>query len=464
MNYHALLSQTGQIVRTALIGAGEFGRTLLSQSQTIDNLHVCLVCDRDLQAARDACRRAGIPDDMIAVCDSPVSARKNLDNGRRVLVEDSALVMELPVDIVVEASGNPEAGAGNAAAAIASGKHVAMATKEADSVVGPLLHRRARSAGLIYTPVDGDQPSLLLGLLSWSHTLGLEVVAAGKSSEYDFVYAPDSETVSWRDRSIEVPGFAALWQLDPADRAGTVARRAHALAALPQRTVPDLCEMGLVVNASRLRADTPSFHVPVARTVEVPDILCPRADGGILEQRGVIDIFNCLRRPDETSFAGGVFIVVECRDAATWRILGDKGIPVGRDLGYALLYNPQHLLGVEAAVSILSAVLLNQSTGGVEVSHRCDLVARSSRDFAAGETLSITNHHHHEVDGLEPLLMEPAKATGHNPLPYYMAVEQRLTRALPAGSIVSCDMVEHDDTSPLWSLRAEQDSLTIRGN
>jgi predicted homoserine dehydrogenase-like protein len=250
-----------------------------------------------------------------------------------------------------------------------------------------------------------------------------------------------------------------LWQLAPADRAGTIARRARALAALPQRTVPDLCEMGLVVNASRLRPDTPTFHVPVARTVEVPEVLCPRADGGILDRGGVIDIFNCLRRADETSFAGGVFIVVACRDAATWRTLRDKGIPVSRDLSYALLYNPQHLLGVEAPVSILSAVLLNRSTGGVQVSHRCDLVARSTRDFAAGETLTITDHHHHEVDGLEPMLVEPAKAIGSNSLPYYMAVDKRLTRALPAGSIVRCDMVEQARASALWSLRAEQDSL-----
>ena len=459
MNYHALLSQSGQRVRAALIGAGEFGRSLVSQSQTIDNLDVRVLCDQNIETARDACRCAGIPEDAIAVCDSPASARKHLDAGRCVLVEDCALVTELPVDIVVEATGNPEAGAANAAAALASGKHVAMATKEADSVVGPLLHRRARQAGLTYTPVDGDQPSLLLGLLSWARTLGLEVVAAGKSSEYDFLYDSASSTVSWRDRRIEVPEFASLWQLSPGDRAATIAYRAQALAALPQRTVPDLCEMGLVVNASSLRPDTPTFHVPVARTVEVPDVLCPRADGGILEHTGVIDIFNCLRRPDESSFAGGVFIVIGCRDAATWRVLRDKGIPVSGDLGYALLYNPQHLLGVEAPVSILSAVILNQSSGASEVSHRCDLVARTTRDFACGETLAVTDHHHHEVAGLEPMLVEPSKATGSNPLPYYMAVERRLTRAVGRGSVIRCDMVEHDDTTTLWSLRAEQDSL-----
>ena len=77
------------------------------------------------------------------------------------------------------------------------------------------------------------------------------------------------------------------------------------------------------------------------------------------------------------------------------------------------------------------------------------------------ETLTITNHHHHEVAGLEPMLVEPAAAVGSNPLPYYMAVEKRLTRAVAAGSVITCDMVVPDDASRLWSLRAEQDSLTF---
>ena len=110
-------------------------------------------------------------------------------------------------------------------------------------------------------------------------------------------------------------------------------------------------------------------------------------------------------------------------------------------------------------MSILSAVLLGLSTGGADAAHRCDLVACASRDFAAGEVLAITDHHHHEVAGLEPMLVEPVKATGENPLPYYMAVERKLTRAVEAGEITTRDMMEPDDESALWTLRAEQDRI-----
>ena len=41
--------------------------------------------------------------------------------------------------------------------------------------------------GCVVTPVDGDQPSLLLGLVTWAQRIGFTVLAAGKASEYDFV-------------------------------------------------------------------------------------------------------------------------------------------------------------------------------------------------------------------------------------------------------------------------------------
>jgi len=78
------------------------------------------------------------------------------------------MLIQLPIDIVVEATGAPEAAAVHAEAALGGGKHVAMVSKEAVCVVGPLFQRRAKAAGLVYTPVDGDQPSLLMQLALWT--------------------------------------------------------------------------------------------------------------------------------------------------------------------------------------------------------------------------------------------------------------------------------------------------------
>ena len=380
-----------------------------------------------------------------------------LEAGTLVVVPDAALLMKLPLDVIVEATGNPEAAASSGEAAIENGKHLVLASKEAESVIGPLLSRKARDAGLVATLVEGDQPSLLLVLFTWARLLGLDVVCAGKSSEYDFVFDPETETLAWQTTEYAAPGLNEYWMLQDDSVETTLAARAEILAAVPQRTVPDLCEMGIVPNATGLRPDTPSFHVPVARAVEVPDIFRPRTEGGLLSNTGVIDVFNCLRRPDEQSFAGGVFVVVRCDNPETWEVLRGKGIPVSRSGSHAMLYNPSHLLGVEAPISILPAALLGHPTGGAEPKPVVDLVARTNRDWRAGETLTITDHHHHEVAGLEPLLVESAAAVSGNPAPYYLAAGRPLTRDVPAGTVVTIDMIEPPDSSDLWRLRADQD-------
>jgi len=466
MNYEMLFAEhRDKRVSAALIGVGEFGASLIAQSRSIAMLELRVLCDRDAARALAALQQSGIAADDIAVCDNADLALGALDKGKIVVITDAALIDQMPVDIVVEATGVPEVAAQNARAAIDRGRHVAIVSKEADSVVGPILHHLATEAGCVYTPIDGDQPSLLIGLISWARVLGLEIVAAGKSSEYDFVYDPAAQTVSWRDQTIEVPGFAELWDLPDDDVAAVLKQRRAALAAFPQRIVPDYCEMGIVSNATGLKPDLDIFHAPHARTIEVPGILRPREFGGVLGASGVlaasgiIDVFNCLRRPDEASFAGGVFIVVRCHDEATWTVLQSKGIPMSRQGDHALLYNPQHLLGIEAPISILSAALLGHSTGGSAPKPIVDLVARASRDLKTGETLEIIDAHTHAMDGVDPLLVDASPASGNNPLPYYLALGGRLGRDVPAGALLTADTVEIADDSTLRQLRRLQDAL-----
>jgi predicted homoserine dehydrogenase-like protein len=256
-------------VRAGLIGIGEFGTSLLASARRLPDLTLPVLCDRDVERAMRACLDAGGAAGDLMVCESRLDALEALDRGQTVLVEDSALMMDLPFDIVVEATGDPEVAAANADAAIDAGKHVAMVSKEADCVVGPALYHKAKQAGLVHTPVDGDQPSLLIRLVAWARALGLEVIAAGKSSEYDFVFDPSSGTVTANRRTTGAAEFAELWSLG-GDRAATLMARSEALGALPQRTVPDFCEMTIVCNATGLRPDDPGFHAPILRTVADP--------------------------------------------------------------------------------------------------------------------------------------------------------------------------------------------------
>ena len=440
-------------VAAGLIGAGEFGLSLIAQSRRMEGLSIPAVADRDVERVEASLREAGV---AAVICADRGAADGALAAGAIAICRKVEDLLALPIEIVVEATGDPEGGARFALAAIEAGRGVAMVSKEAECVVGPILAHRAREAGLAYTLVDGDQPSLLIGLVSWARVLGLPVVAAGKSSEYDYVFDTRSGVVTWTDRTAAAPALADLWLLEDRDPAGIMAERARLLADLPLRTVPDYCEMCLVANATGLVPDRPDFHAPLARTTELPDIYSPREEGGLLERRGVLDVFNCLRRTEDASFAGGVYVVVELADEKTGQLFAGKGIPVSRNRRYALIYNPSHLLGVEAPISIVAAARLRHTM--VDRTYRpvCDLAARAMRDLPAGHELAIVGLRH-AVPDLEPLLIEAAPAHGPNPLPYYMAVGRRLARPVAQGEFITADAVEAAPDSTLWRLRAEQD-------
>ncbi|MDB5857295.1 MAG: hypothetical protein JWQ76_984 [Ramlibacter sp.] len=449
---------SGPPVRVGVAGVGEFGASLAARGRYQPQLSVDAFADLEVDAALARLQAAGIARDAVEVCDSLPRALAALRAGRKVLVSDAMLLVQLPLQVLVEATGHAEAAAACAEAAIAQGQHVVMVTKEADSVVGPLLHDLARRAGVVYTPVDGDQPSLLIKLVGWVQALGARIVAAGKASEYDFVYDPRAGTLASQGRTVQAPDLAGLWELG-ADGVATVAARAQALPQFVRVSVPDLCELGVVANATGLLPDVASMHAPIARTLELPDLFCPRADGGLFSREGVVDSFNCLRRPDELSFAGGVFVVADLGDDATFRVLQGKGIPASRQGSRLLLYNPTHLLGVEATISILSAAILQRSTLGDTVRPRVDLVARATRDLPAGTRLAIAHQHTHALADMQPLLMPaaPAALDDAAPLPYYMAVGQVLSRAVRAGEMLTAAALHKPVASALWRLRAAQD-------
>src|SRR5437868_4491627 len=89
-------------LRVGVIGAGEFAGMFLAQARRLCGLDLAWVADLD--AARAAAAAPGV----------------------RVGEDAAALVAQAPVDVVVEATGSPAAGARHALAAIEAGSHVVM--------------------------------------------------------------------------------------------------------------------------------------------------------------------------------------------------------------------------------------------------------------------------------------------------------------------------------------------------
>lgn len=461
MNYHTYLAGARQ-VDACIIGTGGFGRSFLAQGLRVPLLSVRVAIDMDADTAANAMREVGIADERVRICTTPAQAREAWDAGLFIAAHDLDIVIGLPFEVVVEATGNPEAGARYSRLAVEAGKHLALVSKEVDSVIGPMLAVMAKNRGRVMTPVDGDQPSLLIGLISWAQTLGFDILAAGKSSEYDFVYDPATGTLTSNGVSVEAPDFKGLENLRERDCTAIARARASAASRLPQRAVPDLCELTVVANATGLDFDTPRLHAPIARIDEVADFLTPTESGGILSGTGKLDVFHCLRLPGEVSFAGGVFVVVACDDAATWKMLEEKGHVVSRNARAAMIYIPRHLLGLEAATSILGAAIHGVSEGAAQPRHHADLVAVADADLPAGTLLRMGGHHH-SIPDVSSAVLPAAPLAPETPAPFYLVSNRRLIRPVASGNPIRLADVEIEPESELLRMRHAQDAHFFAG-
>jgi len=461
MNYHDFYAKADRPVETCVVGTGGFGQSFLAQAQRVPLMNARIAVDRTAEGAASGLKAAGVDPRKIQICETAADARAAWEQGDFIASNDLALVADLPFDVVVEATGQPRAAARHALIAVEAEKHLALVTKELDSVVGPGLKALAAERGRIVTTVDGDQPSLLIGLATWAEVMGFHIVAAGKSSEYDFVFDPTSRRLVSNERSAEDIDLESHWALDNRDVHEILAARHQAIAGFPQRAVPDLCELMVVANATGLQPDRFDLHAPLARIHEVPTIFSHRDDGGILSGDRRLDVFHCLRKPDEISFAGGVFVVIRCDDAKSWDMLAQKGHVVSRTGANAMVFLPRHLLGLEAATSILDAAIHQTSGYGSDYKPRYDLIAVATEDLPAGTFLSMGGHHH-TISGVTAEFRHAGPLTAAAPAPFYLAADCRLTAPVSKGQEIRMNDIELPEASALETLRRTQDNRFFR--
>jgi predicted homoserine dehydrogenase-like protein len=446
-------------VSAGIIGCGSFGAAIVTQSSIVPRLKIPIVADVNVEAGRSAFLQAGVENDNIVVCDNRTNAVCAMEAGKSVVVQDGMILMELPLDVITIATRVAEIGAFYAYQAIQHDKHVVMVDKEADSVVGSILKHLADKAGVVFTTDDGDQPGLLMGLVSWARSIGLEVLCGGNM--HDCLYNPVELTVKQGGNVVKLHD-EDKWAFDPipAGKAQLYHNaRCQILAELMQDNDDGdtICHIAVSANGTGLLPDSPIGHRPVARFTELPEILCPAEDGGILKTRGAVDIPIILRTENEPHGGGGVFVVVANDNAHSRDIMIGKGLLTNSRRSAMLIYRPYHLCGAETAMSILCAGLLKVPTGSSVLVPRVDMVAKSARNFKTGEILG-------EEPGslglnleLRALLIPSVPITGNHPVPFFMLEGKRLSRDISSDTIVTHDMIIPPQDSFLWSLRKQQD-------
>jgi len=466
MVYHHLYSKFAKKdqVRVGIIGAGNYGTAIITQDPYTPLMSVIAIADISLDAAKGAYLKAGIEPSQLAQCDTAAEAQAAIEQGLRVYTGRSEIIPEIPsVDIVCESTGAPEASARYALSAIEHGKHLAMITKDCDVTIGPILKALAKEAGVVYTPVDGDQHGLLIQFYEWAKSIGLTVISGGKATDGEFVYDEAAGTVTIKtDKPIHAP-FVEMIQIAEEDRPWLgmipegraeeyVAARARILARLPQPGSYDLCEMAIGGNYTGLTPAVDTlYHAPL-RITEIPVAYAERKDGGLFDRPGALDLATCFRAPTESGLGGGVFLVVRCDNAYSNHVLTTKGQIANYDDSAAVIYRPYHLCGVETSSSILLAGLLNIDTGSDDYRPRFDLVKVAARDIKAGEVFG--NDHSPQ---LTARIVPAQPVAPGNLASAHLLTGNRATVDIPEGTVITYDMVAEPEGSTLWRLRRLQD-------
>ena len=294
----------------------------------------------------------------------------------RFVEDGGALIAADDVDVVIEATGHPPAGVTHARQAMREGKDIVMVNVEADVLAGPLLAREAAAAGIVYSMAYGDQPALTCELVDWGRLCGFEIVAAGKGTQYLPVYHASTPATVW-------------------DYYGLTAAQAEAARMNSQMFNSFLdgtksgIEMAAIANATGLTPAPDGLTFPPCGTDDLPHVMRPRDEGGLLHHKGQVEVVSSRERDGRPVFRDlrwGVYVVFEAPNdyaAACFRQYGLVTDATGR---YAAMYKPFHLIGLELNVSIFSAALRREPTGGM-TGFRGDVVATAKRRLAAGEVL-----------------------------------------------------------------------------
>lgn len=441
MNLHRMLQQRaadGRPLRVGLIGAGKFGTMYLSQALRTPGIHLVGVADLQPARAKAALRRVGWPADRLGARSFADAAKR----GTTRIVDDAFALISAPeVDVVIDATGHPAAGIAHVLACCEHGKHVVMVNVEADALAGPLLARRAREAGIVYSLAYGDQPALICEMVDWARTAGFEVVAAGKGTKYLPEYHASTPDTVW-------PHYG----ITPEDaRAGGM--NAQMFNSFLDGTKSAI-EMAAVANATGLTPAPDGLGFPACGVDDLPHLLRPASEGGLLHHRGQVEVISSVerdRRPVFRDLRWGVYVTFAGDTDYVRRCFREYGLHTDSSGTYTAMYKPYHLIGLELGVSVASVGLRREPTGAAD-GWRGDVVATAKRDLKAGETLDGEGGF--TVFGK---LMPASDSLAAGGLPLGLAHGVVLRRPVATGRPVRWSDVEIDGRVPAVAFRREME-------
>ncbi len=427
-------AEVGKPLRVGLIGAGKFGSMFLAQAQRAPGIHIVGIADIRPDAARSNLEYVGWTAEQYAAANLDDAAR----TGATCVTDDAqALIQHPAVDIVIEATGHPPAAVEHCLSAFTHGKNVVNVTVEADAFCGYGLALQAAKAGVLYSMAYGDQPALTCDLVDWARTCGFIVTAAGRGHKWLPEYRQSTPETVWD-----------YWGLT-AEQAERGRLNPKMFNAFLDGSKPAI-ESAAIANATGLAVPQSGLLLPPGSVDDIPTLMRPKAEGGVLEHEGMVEVVSSLTRdgtPIANDIRKGVWVcfrgdtdyIKNCFEE--YQVTTD---PSGR---YMALYKKWHLIGLELAYSVASIGLRGEATG-VARHFNGDVVALAKRDLVAGEILDGEGGYT-VSGGLRPA----AASVEAGMIPLGLAHNVKLLRPVKDGQPITWADVQADETSAAYKLR-----------
>jgi len=443
VSLHAQLQRraaAGKPIRVGLIGAGKFGSMYLAQVPRTPGVHLAAIADLAPDGARRNLARVGWDDARARAASLDDAIR----SGTTHISDDwQALVAHPALDVVVECTGHPIAAVEHCLAAFAHRKHVVNVTVEADAFCGPLLARKAAEAGVVYSLAFGDQPALICDLVDWARTCGFPVIAAGRGHKWLPHFSESTPETVW--------GYYGLTP-DQAKRGGLNPKMFNSFLDGSKPSI----ESTAVANATGLSVPGNGLLYPPGSVDEIPSLMRPREDGGVLEKKGMVEVISSLRAdgtPIPYDIRMGVWVTVEAETEYIKNCFEEYNAHTDPSGRYFTLYKRWHLIGLEVGMSVASVALRGEATG-VAVCWNADVVATAKRDLKPGELLDGEGGY--TVWGK---LLPADTSVRIGGLPLGLAHDVKLVRPVQKGQSLSWSDVAMDTSTSAYRLRREMESL-----
>ena len=420
----AARAEAGRPIRIGVIGSGEMGTDLVTQGALMPGIEVCAVATRRPWTAREAMMIAFGDEDRAAEADSPARATAVIETGRIAITSAETLVTTPILDVIIDATGKPGVAADFDLVAMQNGKHLVMMNVEADVTIGPWLKHQADQLGVVYSVGAGDEPTSCMELIEFASALGYRIVAAGKGKNNAF--NRDAVPDDYREEATR-RNMNPRMLVEFVDGSKT------------------MVEMACIANATGLVPDVPGMHGPAADRDEMARVLIPKADGGILNRKGVVD-FTVGK-----GVAPGVFVIVEAEHPRIVERMDDLHIGKGP---YYAFFRPYHLTSLEVPLTAARIMLYGRADLVPLPRPVAEVCAVAKRDLRPGETFDAIGE-----TCYRSFTMTVADARDKGAVPVGLLEGGRVTAPVQKGELLTSANAAPDATTRLFAFRRLQDEM-----